>query len=200
MQAPIEAAVIATFGAAMGWFANHWLTARRDEARRRIEAQLKFVERQIEELYGPLAASLYEGRRTFLDLLHSLGRNHVFEGDKPLPPDELKTWLFWAESEFLPRNNQIKELLRSKAHLVEGSSFPDSYILFFDHCNSWAIHHKRWKEQGEVYSLRSKINWPVEFENEVLETFQSLKSRHSQLIGKLTADHPLKRTRPGRSA
>jgi hypothetical protein len=51
---------------------------------------------------------LYEGRRTFLDLLQSLGRNYVFSDDQPLPPAELKTWLFFAESEFLPRDDQIK--------------------------------------------------------------------------------------------
>jgi hypothetical protein len=139
MQPPVEAALVAAVGAAIGWFANHWLTARREESRRRVEAQLKFVERQIEELYGPLAAALYEGRRTFLDLLQSLGRNYVFSDDQPLPPAELKTWLFWAESEFLPRDDQIKSLLKSKAHLVVGSSFPESYVSFFDHCNSWAI-------------------------------------------------------------
>jgi hypothetical protein len=92
----------------MGWFANHWLTVRRDESRRRIEAQLKFVERQIEELYGPLAAVVYEGRRTFLDLLDSLGRTYVFHKDRPLPPDELKTWIFWAETDFLLRNECTK--------------------------------------------------------------------------------------------
>jgi hypothetical protein len=128
MQPQVEAALIAAIGAAIGWFANHWLTARRDESRRQVEAQLKFVERQIEELYGPLAAALYKGRRAFQDLLQSLGRNYVFYQDRPLPPEELKTWLFWAESEFLPRNEQVKSLLKSKAHLVVGSSFPDSYV------------------------------------------------------------------------
>ncbi len=187
MEPPVVAAIIGASGAAVGWLANHGLTARREEARRRVEAQLKFVERQIEELYGPLAAALYEGRRTFLNLLDSLGRKKVFDGEKPLPEEELKTWLFWAESDFLPRNTHIKELLRTKAHLVDDSSFPDSYVLFFDHCNSWAINHKRWKEQGVAYSWRSKINWPDDFESEVLHTFRSLKARQSQLIGKLKA-------------
>ncbi len=191
----IWAALIAAISASIGWFANHWLTAKRDESRRRIEAQLKFVERQIEELYGPLAASIYEGRRTFLDLLDSLGRSFVFHGDHPLPPDELKTWLFWAESEFLPRNEKIKELLRSKAHLIVGPTFPESFITFLDHCNSWAINHRRWKEQQIEYSWHSKINWPNEFGDEVLMTFKELKYRHSELIGALTAKESIKRTR-----
>jgi hypothetical protein len=191
MQPAVWAALIAAVGAAIGWFANHWLTARREEYRRRIEAQLKFIERQIEELYGPLAAALYEGRRTFLDLLDSLGRRYVFLNDRPLTAEELKTWLFWAESEFLPRNEQIKILLRTKAHLVEGPTFPESYILFLDHCNSWAISHRRWKEQGKEYSWHSKINWPKNFEEEVLATFQELKRRHASLLGILMANRSL---------
>lgn len=187
MQPTVEAALLTAAGAAIGWFTNHWLSSRREESRRRVEAQLAFVERQIEELYGPLAALLYEGRRTFLDLLQSLGRKYVFFEDCPLPPAELKTWLFWAEAEFLPRNDQIKTLLKTKAHLIVGPGFPESYVSFLDHCNSWAVHHRRWKEDGTPYSWRSKVNWPTEFEREVLATFLALKARHAQLLGTLTA-------------
>jgi hypothetical protein len=188
----ISSALIAAAGAAIGWLANHWLTQRRDESRRRLEAQLKFVERQIEDRYGPLAAAIYEGRRTFHDLLDSLGRNYVFHKDRPLPPKELATWLFWAEAEFLPRNELIKNLLKTKAHLVDGPVFPDSYILFLDHCNSWAINHRRWKEHKVEYSWHSKINWPIKFADEVLATFQQLKNRHAELIGALAANNSFK--------
>jgi hypothetical protein len=184
---PVWAALIAAVGAAAGWLVNHLLTVRREEARRRLEAQLKFVERQIEELYGPLAATLYEGRRTFLDLLDSLGRDHVFPADGELPMDELRTWLFWAESEFLPRNDYIKTLLRTKAHLIDGGEFPQSYVEFLDHCNSWAVNHRRWKEQHVKYSWHSKIDWPAAFESDVINTFQTLKRNHADLIGALTS-------------
>jgi len=191
---PVWVALIAAGGAALGWFINHWLTARRDERRRRLEALLRFVERQIEELYGPLAASLYEGRRTFLDLLDSLGRDYVFPPNGKLPEDELRTWLFWVESEFLPRNEYIKTLLRTKAHLIYGGEFPKSYVKFFDHCSSWAISHRRWKEQHVKYDWHSKINWPDDFEKQAIETFQTLKRHHADLIGALTATPSFRRT------
>lgn len=185
---PVWVALIGVAGAAIGWFINHWLTVRREERRRRIEAQLKFVERQIEELYGPLAAALYEGRRTFQDLLDSLGRRYVFPRNGELPEDELRTWLFWAETEFLPRNDYIKNLLKTKAHLIYGGEFPDNYVEFLDHCNSWAVNHRRWKEQQVKYSWHSKIDWPEKFEKQAIATFQLLKRRHAELIGELTTD------------
>jgi hypothetical protein len=186
MEAPVAAALVAAIATSFGWLANHWLTTHREEQRRRTEAQLRFVERQIEELYGPLVSLLHEGRRTFADLLQSLGRNYVFIVGKPLPKEELHTWLYWAENEFLPRNEKIKDLLKSKTHLIEGPEFPESYVRFLDHCNSWAINHRRWKDQGIEYSWRSKINWPEEFGIEVLDTFKSLKAKHARLLGQLS--------------
>jgi len=191
MGPAVWTALIAAVVAAVGWFANDRLTSRREELRRRTEAQFRFVERQLEELYGPLAAELYEGRRTFLDLLDSLARRYVFSATDHISPDDLKTWLFWAESDFLPRNDRIKALLMRKTHLIEGPVFPESYILFLDHCNSWAINHRRWKEQQVKYSWHSKINWPHDFENEVIATFHDLKRRHSDLLGKLASIPPL---------
>jgi|SRR6185503_18968106 len=100
METPVIVALIAGSITGVGWLVNHWLSGRREEQRRRIEAQLKFVERQIEELYGPLAFLIYEGERNFRDLLEALGRRFVFSENRALPPDELRTWLFWAEAVF----------------------------------------------------------------------------------------------------
>ncbi len=186
MEPSVIVAIIAGTTTAMGWLVNHILTDRRDREKRQIEFSLKYVERQLEELYGPLAFLLYEGRQTFQDLLSTLGRNYVFMKDKPLSDEELKIWLFWAEYSFLPKNNKIKQLLTSKTHLIEGSCFPDSYVAFLNHHNSWSIQHQRWKEEGVKYSWHSKINWPVEFEKECIKTFESLKLKHSALLGKLT--------------
>ncbi|WPB55060.1 hypothetical protein [Xylophilus sp. GOD-11R] len=179
-------ALIGLAGVVVGWFINHWLTGRREEQRRRLELQVKHLERQIEELYGPLAAALYEGKRTFVDLLETLRRDHVFDDEGEISEEDLKTWLFWVDTEFLPRNHEIKQLLRSKAHLIDSNEFPESHVAFLDHSNSWAVSHRRWKAQQVPYSWHSKIEWPNDFEEEVLATFHRLKKRHARLIGALS--------------
>ena len=140
------AIVTGSVGAAVGWLVSHQLALHKDRRNHQLQSQLQFVERQIEEFYGPLAASLYEGRRTFQDLLDYLGREYVFLYDQELTEEELRTWLYWVETDFLPRNEYIKNF----------------------HCNSWAVRHRRWKDQQVEYNWRSTVDWPEEFESQVI--------------------------------
>jgi len=168
-----------------GWLINHILQSHRELKAKKREALLQYTQKQLEELYGPLAFLIIEGRRTFKDLLEVFGRKYVFVDDKPLSKEEFKIWMFWAENDFLPRNEKIKSLLMSKTHLIEGEEIPESYITFLDHCNSWQINHLRWKKENVEYSWRSKIDWPKEFSKDVLDTFKTLRRRHASLIFEL---------------
>ena len=186
-QGVVVAALVTAMAAALGWFVAHHLQARRADDERRAKAELEFLERQIEELYGPLSSLLHEGRRSFEDLCLSLGRNYIFPSSGMLPTNELNTWIYWAETEFLPRNQRIKELLSTKAHLIQGADFPTSYVDFFDHASSWATNHRRWKDQDVPYSWRSRVPWPIAFEADVHITFRELKQRHNVLLGRISA-------------
>ena len=185
MDSAILVAAITAVVTAAGWLVNNVLSQRREERKAQTEASLRFVERQLEELYGPLAALMYEGRQIFGELLDSLGRKYVFQVGAPLSPAELKTWLFWTETSFLPRNKQIRDLLTSKPHLVDGGTFPESYVAFLRHESAWRIHHDRWLKEKVPYEWRSPVNWPREFEDDVIATFTTLKARHADLLGTL---------------
>ena len=185
METAIEVALITAVVTAIGWLVVHYLSQKRDRENTQKEAALRHVERQLEELYGPLTFLIHEGRRTYADLLENLERDHVFEGDEPLPEDEQKMWLFWIENSLMPKNEKIRQLLMSKTHLIDGSRFPDSYVTFLDHHNSWTINHLRWKEEGIPYRWRSKIDWPKPFDREVLDTFKKFKGIHARLLGEL---------------
>ena len=186
MSSPaIAVALIAAAVSGIGWLVTSLLQQRREERNARLEARLAFAERQLEELYGPLVALLCEGRQVFTELLRTLGRNHVFIEGRGLPEDEQRTWLYWTEKSFLPRNRSIRDLLTAKLHLVDGPDFPESYMRFFQHESSWAIHHARWRDEQVPYTWHSSVAWPRDFENEVLATFKTLKMRHAELLGVL---------------
>jgi len=183
MQPAITVAIIAAAASAVGWIVNYTLSLKSEEKRRHLTARLSHVERQLELLYGPLVFLIYEGRRSFLDLMDTLGRKYVFKANQELPPDELELWLFWVDNEFIRRNIAIKNLLSNHAHLVVGDHLPPSYIKFLDHHNSWYIEHRHWKERQVPYSWHSKINWPDDFADEVIATFENLMKEHAALIG-----------------
>src|SRR5260370_303364 len=90
MNPTVIAAVVAATVAAVGWFVSYLLTTISARRSLRQTAALKYIERQLEELYGPLAFLILEGRQTFLELLASLGRDYVFTGDQPLPDKEFQ--------------------------------------------------------------------------------------------------------------
>lgn len=150
----------------IGWLISHSINTRTDRRRQQLSWQVEFTAKQLQELYGPLALLVTEGRQTFDDLLDVLNRDAVFVGSKPLTPDELQAWLFWVDNDFLPRNRQIQLLLASKPHLIEGPEVPRSYIEFLKHSSSWELAHRRWKEKGVEYGWHSKVNWPRSFEKD----------------------------------
>jgi hypothetical protein len=182
MNASVIAALVAAAVAVVGWLVSYVLAAAAARRNLRQTAALKYIERQLEELYGPMAFLILEGRQTFRELLASLGRNYVFIEDRPLADDDLKTWLFWVENDFLPRNERLKALLSTKTHLLDGSEIPRSHLAFLDHHNSWYINHLRWQKEATAYSWHSKVNWPESFEEDVLNAFRTLKARHLELI------------------
>lgn len=182
MDPKIQAAIIAGAVVAVGWLVAHILQIRAARVAHARQSLLAHTERQLEELYGPLTFLVYEGRQTFTDLLRSLGRQYVFHKDNPLTEEELATWLFWADNDFMPRNSRIKELLTYKTHLIDGDAMPNSFVTLLDHCNSWHINHLRWKTEQVEYTWHSDVNWPHEFEKDVIDTFERLKRRHSQLV------------------
>ncbi len=183
MQPAITVAIIAAAISAVGWVVNYVLSSRSARERTRLDAQLSHVQRQLELLYGPLAFLLYEGRQTLSDLWEKLGPQSIFTEGRQLTNEELNLWLFWVDHDFMPRNVAIQELLATRTHLLADNKLPNSYIAFLNHHNSWRIQHARWKEEGVPYSWHSKVDWPREFEDEVLSTFEDLMGSHARLIG-----------------
>jgi len=153
MKVELLVASIAGSITAFGWFVNHVLKTRYEQKRERLREQLEHTNRQLEKLYGPLVFLILEGRKTWNDLLDVLGRDIVFEGDTPLPEDELKIWLFWVENDFLPRNRKIRDLLESNTHLIEGHEMPQSYLDFIDHESSWRNQTSQMETRGGELQL-----------------------------------------------
>jgi hypothetical protein len=193
MEAAIVGALVAAFVTAFGWLANHYLTlqrdarqadaARLDETRtQRLLASIRHVEAQLSQLYGPMMFCLQENDRAFSELLTELGRPYVFGPDGEISDADLKLWLFWSDNVFLPNHAVICDLLRTKAHLIEGRDVPDSYRRFLEYYYSWKVYHERWRLTATPYRWHARDNWPVEFSVDVQQAFTMLKGRHASFL------------------
>lgn len=181
----IPTAVTTAF-AAIGWIVNHILSEYRDRRNQQLAASLKYTERQLEELYGPLAFLVWEGRQTMKDLILVLERMRQQKVVSIFPlanESEWKLWLFWLENDLLPRNDKIQQLLMSKTHLLEGATMPESYVRFLNYHNCWKINYLRWKKE-EIYEYLEnlKIEFPVAFEEDIIAIFKFLKNRHANFL------------------
>ncbi len=135
-------------------------------------------------MYGPLAFLVLEGQESFRDLLRTLGRTSVFPTDRALTDAELEFWLFWVDTDLMPRNERIQELLSNNAHLIHGGSMPLSYQRFIEHYHAWRVRHLRWKLHGVSYSWHSSTNYPSdELERDATGRRPPITIRTAESIG-----------------
>jgi len=101
----------------------------------RRQARLGRLNAQLEELYGPLYATLEASRiayRRFLDRLRP-GSFSLFDPNSPPPAEEeLRLFRQWVETVSHPRATRAYELIISKAHLLVEDEMPPTAC-----CSSW---------------------------------------------------------------
>ncbi len=181
-----EKLLLAVFGAfvtvivgGISWLVNHYLAIR---LRKRIETA-QFLERQIGELYGPLVG-LIEHSHTIYGILRKKLRQ---PGQQPIDMSKLtreegKVWDFFQEQFFIPINGEIRELIRTKTHLLEFGEMPDSFLIFLEHEAHYSCLHPMWKKE-HIDSLHVQgPPWPAEFNNDVKSTLKQLAERHQKLV------------------
>jgi hypothetical protein len=201
MSTPLTVALIGAALTAVGWLVTSGLQSLRDSRSQKINALLTYTQKQLEELYGPLSALIVESEGAYQDSLDALRRSEEdlqaafpdaqgqIRGTQ-LSEEERETWLFWIEHSFFPRNESIKELIATKAYLIEvplmdggeQPALPDSYRAFLRHYLQWRMNHERWKEAKPPYGSYPTTPWPRQFDSDVKAAFKSLRLRHNKLL------------------
>jgi hypothetical protein len=176
--AAIISACVAGAVAFVGWFITNKLTQHREEEARRQQAALKHLERQIEELYGPLLGLIQQSNAVF----------EVAVQRRDLKDSESeRAWNYFIEKYFLPLNAQMATLLSTKVHLSNAESWPASYLEFFSHQAQFESLHKIWAEQHIDSHTIKGAGWPQQFSEDVRQTLYELRERYGRYLIKLGA-------------
>jgi len=123
---------------------------------------LRHLQRQIEELYGPLLGLIQDGRVVYEVAMNRLKRADGTMDFRTLSDEEMKLWLFFNNTYLLPTNRKMAKLLREKAFLLDSLEPPRSVTHFCTHAIQYELVNTVWQSTGVDATFIDHIHFPKE--------------------------------------
>jgi len=168
-----NAAVLTVLLAFIGYLAT-FLSARM-LARRKDKLEL--VNRRLNEFYGPLYVASQAGNIAYRSLLKKQGKSQSF----PILDSEMKEWMLWMTTIFMPHNDVREKIIIEKAYLIVEEQMPQCLLDFVTHVVGYKAVLGKWAE-GDFAERRSTIGWPPEFDIYVERSYAALKAEQTRLL------------------
>jgi len=168
-----NAAVLTVILAFVGYLTT-FMSARMLERRR---DKLDLVNRRLNEFYGPLYVASQAGTIAYRSLLKKQGKTQSF----PILDDEMKEWMLWMTTIFMPLNDVREKIIIEKAYLIVEEQMPHCLLDFVTHVVGYKAVLAKWSE-GDYSERRSTIGWPPEFDVYVERSYAALKAKQTRLL------------------
>ena len=144
-------------------------------ARRRDKLEL--VTRRLNEFYGPLYVASQAGHIAYRSLLKKQGKTQ----SEPILDSEMKEWVLWMTTIFMPLNDIREKIIIEKAYLIVEEQMPQCLLDFVTHVVGYKAVLSKWAE-GDYLERRSTIGWPPEFDAYVTRSYEALKAEQTKLL------------------
>ena len=180
MQPAVTAALIGAAIAIIGWYATYALTKHKEDRTRRIEIQVKYRQRQIEELYGPLVSLIEQIFNVFKVRENILGTHDAYS-EQQLEQVRQYVW----KNYFHPLHQEIGSLLRTKLYLLEGGRTPASLAEYLEHATQEELQHRLWDDLQLDTSPAEPREFPNDFYRDIKETLQRLMNEYQRGLADL---------------
>jgi hypothetical protein len=157
----------------VGYLATAWsakMLARRKD-------KLEHVNRRLNEFYGPLYVASQAGNIAYRSLLKKQGKTQSF----PILDSEMKEWMLWMTTIFMPLNDVREKIIIEKAYLIVEEQMPHCLLDFVTHVVGYKAVLSKW-EEGDYSERRSTIGWPPEFDAYVERSYAALKAQQTHLL------------------
>ncbi len=164
-----------------GWFVAYYLTKQREMYQRRQELRVKYLERQIEEFYGPLFNLVVQ---IFVceELQSALMEEDISLDDRHLPIElQTKGRDFLYHDYFKPLHDEMRLILKTKLFLAEGADIPESFYNYLRHSTQERIQ----KAMGELGINTSYIKgqpWPEKFYDDIKAGLDHVMTQYEQAM------------------
>lgn len=158
-------------------FVSYLVTFMSSRMMARRADRLKLVNDRLNEFYGPLYVASQAGNIAYRSLLEKQGKTQSF----PVLDSELKEWVLWVTTIFMPLNDIREKIIIEKAHLIIEEEMPRCLLDFVTHVVGYKAVLSKWAE-GDYAERRSTIGWPPEFDGYVERSYKALKAEQMELI------------------
>ena len=143
----------------------------------RRKDKLDLVNRRLNEFYGPLYVASQAGNIAYRSLLNKQGKTQSF----PILDSEMKEWMLWMTTIFMPLNDEREKIIIKKAYLIVEEQMPQCLLDFVTHVVGYKAVMAKWAE-GDYSERRSTIGWPPEFDAYVERSYAALKAQQTFLL------------------
>jgi hypothetical protein len=168
-NAAILTILVAFTGYALTFLSAHMLARRRDK--------LELVNKRLNEFYGPLYVASQAGNIAYRSLLKKQGKIK----SEPITDEDLKDWVLWMRTIFIPLNEIREKIIIEKAHLIVEEHMPQCLLDFVTHVVGYKAVLQKWAD-GDFTERRSTIGWPPEFDAYVTKSYAALKAEQMRLM------------------
>ena len=169
-QNAIVLTVILAFVSYLATYLSAQVLARRKD-------KLELVNRRLNEFYGPLYVASQAGNIAYRSLLNKQGKTQSF----PILDSEMKEWMLWMNTTFMPLNDIREKIIIEKASLIVEEQMPHCLLDFVTHVVGYKAVVAKWAE-GDYSERRSTIGWPPEFDHYVERSYAALKAEQTRLL------------------
>jgi len=168
-----NAAIVTVILAFAGYLVTFMATRMRDRRRDR----LRLVNKRLNEFYGPLYVASKAGHIAYRSLLKKQGKTQ----SEPILDSEMKEWVLWMTTIFMPLNDVREKIIIEKAYLIVEEQMPRCLLDFVTHVVGYKAVLAKWNE-GDYSERRSTIGWPPEFDIYVERSYAALKAEQTLLL------------------
>jgi len=139
--------------------------------------RLRLVDQRLNQFYGPLYVATVAGNIAYKSLLAKQGKTQCH----PIRDEDLKEWILWMKTIFMPLNDVRENIIIENAHLIIEEQMPQCLLDFVTHVVGYKALMAKWAE-GDYAERRSIIGWPPEFDIYVERSYKALKADQSRLL------------------
>ena len=133
-NAAILTVILALGGYLITSVSTHMLARRRDK--------LDLVNKRINEFYGPLYVASEAGNIAYRSLLKRQGKAQ----SEPILDAEMKEWMLWMTTIFMPLNDVREKIIIENAHLIVEEQMPQCLLDFVTHVVGYKALLSKWAE------------------------------------------------------